>query len=69
MAEGVRLCAGCREAPVRGVGQTYCRPCATARDKTSARARRAELKALREEIRALRERLKKPPVAVPDVEC
>lgn len=50
----VRLCAACREKPVRGPKQSYCRPCASEKDKASARARRAELKALRLELAALR---------------
>lgn len=69
----LRLCAACGERPARGPGQGYCRPCATDRDKASARARRAELRALREEIRALRARLKAraqaESQAVPDMEC
>lgn len=58
MAEPLRLCAACGERPTRGLGQGYCRPCASAKDKASARARRAELKALREEIKALRARIR-----------
>ena len=56
--EEIRLCAACGEKPARGPGQGYCRACASAKDKASARARRAELKALREEIIALRAKVR-----------
>ena len=78
-----KLCTACGMAPTRAPNQSYCRRCASAKDKASARARRAELKALREEIKALRERLKREAairagirlgqastwVSVPDEEC
>ena len=53
-----RLCADCKVCPPRSQAQAYCKACANERDKASAMARRAELKALREEVAFLRYQLK-----------